>query len=383
VIDTVVVGAGPMGASAARHLSMDPAAGEVLVIGPDEPTEPHSGGGPFGAWHDEARLTRVIADDDVWATLAEESIDRYPQIAAEGGHPFHRPTGVIYVHQQADSHQRQLDVARRHRAVFREADTSEFPYLRAAADATVIVERGGAGTVNPRLLVQNQLVAAQRNGAIVLRDHVDGIEPAADGVRIRIAGGDPIQARRVVVAAGAYVHAFELLPEPLPVTSVGITALFFRVDGEVADVLADMPGILWHEDADQHWLYSVPPTRDPDGNLWFKIGGYRDSGPVRSRDEVDDWHRSDGGQREGEFLRHWVAERIPVLAGGEAHRVGCVITESSSGFPIIRDVAPHVVVATGCGGAAAKSCDEIGRLAAVLSARGEWSSTLDAALFAG
>jgi len=127
----------------------------------------------------------------------------------------------------------------------------------------------------------------------------------------------------------------------------------------------------------------VAERRLPMGNLWFKIGGYRDSGPVRSRDEVDDWHRSDGGQREGEFLRHWVAERIPVLAGREAHRVGCVITESSSGFPIIRDVAPHVVVATGCGGAAAKSCDEIGRLAAVLSARGEWSSTLDAALFAG
>jgi glycine/D-amino acid oxidase-like deaminating enzyme len=164
---------------------------------------------------------------------------------------------------------------------------------------------------------------------------------------------------------------------------VGITALFFHVDGGAAGALADMPGILWHEDGDQHWLYSVPPTLYPDGNLWFKIGGYRDSGPVRTRDEIDDWHRSDGGSSEAAFLREWVADHIPALTGREAHRVGCVITEAASGFPIIREVAPNVVVATGCGGAAAKSCDEIGRLAAVLSTHGRWDSALDASLFAG
>ena len=216
-----------------------------------------------------------------------------------------------------------------------------------------------------------------------MRDHVVAIGPGVGHVSVRLSSGEEVKARRAVVAVGAYVQAFGLVPEPLPVTSVGITALFFRVDGEAAEVLADMPGMLWHEEGDQHWLYSVPPTRYPDGNVWFKIGGYRDSGPVTTRDEIDHWHRSDGGQSEAAFLRRWVAEHIPLLAGREAHRVGCVITEAATGVPIIREVAPNVVVATGCGGAAAKSCDEIGRLAAVLSARGEWSSTLDAALFAG
>jgi sarcosine oxidase len=62
--------------------------------------------------------------------------------------------------------------------------------------------------------------------------------------------------------------------------------------------------------------------------------------------------------------------------------VGCVITEVASGFPLIHEVVPRrVVVASGCGGAAAKSCDEIGRLAAVLTAHGTWDSALPETLF--
>jgi sarcosine oxidase len=140
---------------------------------------------------------------------------------------------------------------------------------------------------------------------------------------------------------------------------------------------------LWHEDGDQHWLYSVPPTTYPDGNLWFKIGGYRDSGAVGTRDEIDEWHRADGNRDEAAFLRSWVADHIPVLASCEARSIGCVITESASTYPIVREVAPRVVVATGCGGAAAKSCDELGRLAAGVSTHGRWDSVLDRALFAG
>jgi sarcosine oxidase len=382
-VDTVVVGAGPMGASAARHLSADPAAGRVMVIGPDMPANRTASVGPFGAWHDEARLTRIIADDDVWASLAASSIARYEQIATEGGQPFHRTQGVVYVHELEEAFHRQVQVGARHGAVFQEVAPEQLPHLRMKPGTRVIAEHGGAGTVNPRLLVQNQLVAAERRDATVVRDHVVGIDDTAHGVRVHLAGGDVVRAERAIVAAGAYVHAFDLLPQPLPVTSVGITALFFAVDGPATAELADTPGMLWHEDGDGTWLYSVPPTSYPDGRTWFKIGGYRDSGPVRTADEIDQWHRQDGATSEAAFLREWVADHIPVLAGRDAHTVGCVITESTSTRPVIRHVSPRIVVATGCGGAAAKSCDEIGRLAAVLSAQGVWDSPLDQELFAG
>jgi len=161
--------------------------------------------------------------------------------------------------------------------------------------------------------------------------------------------------------------------------STGITALFFEV--HPGDGLDDMPGMLWSDEG-APFIYTVPPTRYPDGKWWFKIGGYRESGPLHSADEIDEWHRTDGGRLDAERLREWVAEHVPVRAGRDRHAVGCVITDVAGGMPLIADVVPgRLYVASGCAGAAAKSCDEIGRLAAVLTARDEWDSPLDRALF--
>lgn len=369
-----------MGASAARHAALlaRADAGDVVVIGPDEAGLP-------GAWHDEARLTRIVAHDDVWATLAQQSIARYPQIAAEGGAEFHRTQGVLYVHERADWFRRQLAVADRCGAAFEVPTADRFPYLRLPEGAGLILEGGGAGTVNPRALVTNQLRAAQAHGARWVRDHVVRIEQLDGAARVHTAGGDVVEAQRVLVAVGAHVNAFELFPEPLPVVATGITALFFEVGdvGDACDALAHMPGILWYEAHHDHFLYTVPPTRYPDGRTWFKIGGYRESGPLHTAAEIDEWYRTDGGRMEADMLRAWVAEHIPVLAGRDAHAVGCVVTDVASGFPMIREVSPSVVVATGCAGAAAKSCDEIGRIAAVLTVRGRWDSSLDQSLFQG
>lgn len=375
--DVLVVGAGLIGAAAARHLSADPSIERVAVIGPEESVS----AGPFGAWHDEARITRVLDGHDVWATLAEASIDRYPQIARDGGQPFHDPCGVLYVHETAATFDRFVDVASRHRATFAEASPAGFPYLRTPPGARVIHERGQAGIVNPRALVANQLRAAAVQGATVLRDHVVALDTAGDGVQARTASGTVVRAGRAVVAAGAYVQAFGLLPAPLPVVAVGITALFFRVDGDAAEALDGMPAVMWRS-ADEHdGHYMLPPVRYPDGGLWFKIGGHHDSGPLQSAAEVDAWHRADGAARDAAALVEWVGERIPVLSGRDAHRIGCVITETPTGLPIIDEVAPGVVVATGCAGASAKSSDEIGRIAAVRGAHGRWDSPLDESLF--
>jgi sarcosine oxidase len=384
--DTVVIGAGPMGASAARHLAMDSAAGDVVVIGPEEPVDHHLHDGVFGAWHDEARLTRIVANDDVWATLAEESIDRYPQIEAAGGLPFHEPRGVLYVHEARPSFDLQVEVSSRHRAVFEDVshDPGRFPYFRLPEGGGLILEGGGAGVVNPRHLVANQLAGALTHGARLVRDVATEVDVVPSGVVVRTRGGLRVEAERVLVAAGAYLNSFGFFSEPLPVTSIGITALFVRVDGAALAELAGMPGMLWYpDDPGAHFLYGVPPTRYPDGHTYFKIGGVRESGPLSGQAAIDDWHRTDGGRLEADALREWISVHLPLLAGRATHSVGCVITETASAFPLIHEVVPRrVVVASGCGGAAAKSCDEIGRLAAVLAARGTWDSPLPAALFA-
>jgi sarcosine oxidase len=374
----VVVGAGPMGASAARHLSREPGV-EVTVIGPDAPADHHTHPGPHGAWHDEARLTRIVANDLVWSTLARESMARYPEIEAAGGMPFLRRTGVLYVHEQPSTFEPQWAVAQHHGVDCSVEGPEAYPYLRMPAGTKVIHERGDAGVVNPKTLVANQLAGAVANGATLVRDSVTGIEVGSSGVAVRLAGGGEVAADRVLVAAGAYLNT--VLPEPLPVVATGITALFFEVDD--ADGLGDMPGMLWSVyEPGAPFIYTVPPTRYPDGKVWFKIGGYRESAPLHSAAEIDDWHRTDGGRLDAERLRAWVAEHVPVLAGRDRHAVGCVITDVASGVPLIANVVPErLYVASGCAGAAAKSCDEIGRLAAVLTACDEWDSPLDPAPF--
>ena len=386
-VDTLVVGAGPVGASAARHLSLDPAAGSVAVVGPAEPADPHTHDGIHGAWHDEARLTRVIAGDEVWAHLARASIDRYADIRDQGGHEFHRRGSLLYVFDAAADLERFRSVGQRAGATFTEVDVAApgLPSVRLPGHVRALLETGDAGIINPRLLVLNQLRAAESNGATVMRDVVQALVPVPDGVEAVLGGGRRLRCRRAVVGAGAYVNAFELLPVPVPVASVGITAHFFEVAEALLPQLADMPGMLWLDDpAGGSFVYSLPPVRYPDGKWWVKVGGHLDSGPLDGRDAIDRWHRTDGGNMEAEAVQRWVAGRVPALAGTGAHSVGCVITETTSNMPII--TATHdgrVVVATGCSGAAAKSCDEIGRIAAVLATHREWDSPLDRELLSG
>ncbi len=77
----LVVGRGMMGAAAARYLALQ--GDGVAVIGPDEPKDWANHQGVFASHYDEARITRTIDSNPVWARLANRSIARYGEIAAE------------------------------------------------------------------------------------------------------------------------------------------------------------------------------------------------------------------------------------------------------------------------------------------------------------
>ena len=78
--DTIVVGAGLIGAAAVRHLSLSHQEDQrIAIIGPEEPSGWEGHTGVFGSHYDQGRITRVLDDDLVWATLAKRSME----IAAE------------------------------------------------------------------------------------------------------------------------------------------------------------------------------------------------------------------------------------------------------------------------------------------------------------
>jgi sarcosine oxidase len=356
--DSVVVGAGLIGSAAARHLVAQ--VGSVAIVGPDE------GSGPPAAWHDEARLTRIVSTSDTWAGLAAASMARYGEIEAAGGHSFHRRGAVAYVCEDA-SQVMQLDaVGQRHGAV---SETVASDHRTASAfcvpdTAGVIVETGDAGVVNPRRLVTGQLAAAVAGGATVIRQVVTGVRSTSSGVDIVLDDGSHVTAGRVLLAAGGSINV--VLGRQSPARSTGITAARFRLDESAQEASLDLPGFLWYPADDSYeFVYGVPPTRYPDGHQYVKLGVVGQRHVLDSAVALADWCRCGGSSADIDWLRSWAEAHVPAVAGTEIVAMGCAITTTDTDGPVIEEVDPGVWIVTGCDGAAAKSCDEIGRLAAV------------------
>ncbi len=86
-----VIGHGPIGAAAARHLA---AAGHrVSLIGPPEPVSKARHQGPFASHYDEGRIVRVLDHSSLWTTIKSASIARFATIEAAVGHPLLLPGG--------------------------------------------------------------------------------------------------------------------------------------------------------------------------------------------------------------------------------------------------------------------------------------------------
>ena len=97
--DLVIVGAGLIGSSAARHaVQLSTRGTRVALIGPRERAREEWGEREvFGAHHDEGRITRCTDPDPTWALLAQRSIDRYHTIEAQSGIAFFSEVGHLAV----------------------------------------------------------------------------------------------------------------------------------------------------------------------------------------------------------------------------------------------------------------------------------------------
>ena len=74
-----------------------------MLIGPDEPAVRADHHDVFGSHYDEGRIYRILDSDPIWARLAERSIARYAEIAAQSGITFQEPAGMLGVTMHAGS----------------------------------------------------------------------------------------------------------------------------------------------------------------------------------------------------------------------------------------------------------------------------------------
>ncbi|MGV1869841.1 FAD-dependent oxidoreductase [Agrobacterium rosae] len=374
----IVVGAGMMGAAAARHLSF--ATDGVALIGPAEPLDRKSHNGVFSSHYDEARITRGFDGDPVWAELAKRSIGRYARIEAESGIRFYHEAGCLftgngkglggdYVSGAMAARERLgLEVE-----VLGSANLGQrFPMFDLPDDHDGWFEPRNAGYVNPRALVKAQVAIAEAQGAKLIRETAMRIHDTGSGVEVVTDGGQRYTAEKVIVAAGGFTNMADLLPSKVDMAATGRTIAFFELDEEKQRIFAAMPStIVLAENADDI-VYILPPVRYPDGKVYLKIGGESEKGRLETLDEAVAWFHSDGTAGEIDFLVKRAVELMPELAGCPVTSGSCVASITRTGYPYIGYTqSSNIAVLTGGNFVSAKSSDEIGRLGAVLLLDGQ------------
>jgi glycine/D-amino acid oxidase-like deaminating enzyme len=144
-----------------------------------------------------------------------------------------------------------------------------------------------------------------------------------------------------------------------------------------------MPSIIyarpWEDQAVSTYL--LPPIEYPDGRHYVKIGSGTFPRPLESAVAAGRWFREPDGDDILNALHAIARELIPALEDAPTSYQTCMTTHTATGRPYIGELSRRVFVAAGGNGSAAKSSDEIGRLAALSLLDAAWPEEYDPAAF--
>jgi sarcosine oxidase len=368
----IIIGRGMMGAAAARHLTQW--TDGVALIGPGEPADYQRHEGVFASHYDEARITRTIDPDPVWARLANRSIARYGEISEASAIPFYSECGCLLVGPARGDQPSYigdvLDAAARlgmkPETLQNGALRSRFPYFTFGPDSEGVWEGQNAGYINPRRLVQAQSVLAEQQGATLISETVTSVREEDGGVTVDTAEGRSWRSDRVLVATGGFTINEHLLGARIALEVRARTVAFFEIDSSTIERMGRMPSLIWKWNEDSDGIYLLPPVRYPDGKLYLKIGGDPDDLLLEREPDIRAWFRSGGRESTKAHLTGVMQRLIPELDLARSSMAACVTTFTPTGYPAIAMRSDRIGVLAGGCGAAAKSSDEIGRLGAEL-----------------
>lgn len=370
--DFIIVGAGMMGAAAARHLACQGAS--VALVGPGESSNRSQHAGVFASHYDEGRLTRVLDKSRDWSRLSQQSIARYRDIEKQGDQPFFFETGGMMAGPMSGAGskfiQSSLKVGRESCIAFEQLDSRElvdrFPFFRFAQDTLALYEKDRAGYINPRNMVKAQTKAAVSAGAAHFHETVCETRESSSGVEVLTREGNTYHAGKILLAAGYFSRSSDICPVALPVSVYARTIAFFELDEAECARLATMPTLVFVPPDRSCSPYLLPPILYPDGKVYLKIGGDRENVLLSSDSEIRQWFQGDGDPQVRDHLIGLIADLMPDLRYRSVHSGSCVTSYTQTGAPLIEDLTDRIAVLTGGNGAGAKCSDELGRLGAAL-----------------
>lgn len=389
--DHLVIGAGPLGSSTARHLA--DRGDSVLVIGPEEPSDFADHRGTWSGHYDSGRMCHVLEIPVLTGMLTTRSVRRFPDLVARTGIDFRTPVPCLSVNPRDTAgdvaaewfdrdvlagNARDLGVSV---DLLDEEDLRRtYPQLEFEPEHVGVLQPDGM-IVDPRELVRAQLAAATSSGAEILRDRVVAVEDQGDYREVVTSSGTRHKARSIVLALGAATNASGLLPRPLQLYTFGATVVLFEVEDE-AEV--DMPAMMYLKRRDGRSLFGgvvMSPVRYPDGRRYLKVAGssVMDT-PLDSPEEIAAWVRTGGNAADIDEATAVVRDLLPGIRLGDARTRPCLTCATATNHPYIDRVDEHTVLAVE-GERGAMAADEIGRLTAGLAATGRWTDPLPHAAF--
>jgi sarcosine oxidase len=387
--EVAIIGAGLFGSAAARHLSS--VSDGVALIGPAEPQQKSTHQGVFGSHYDVSRLVRGIDPDVTWATLAKRSIDRYRGIEDASGIGFYHDIGYMMVTPGglgADwfNLPAMRDVANDLAIEIEDLDEQalkqRFPYLRFTPGSSAVLQAKDAGYINPRRLLEAQQKISVAQGTTLIRDVVTAMKRIGKQIEIGTGSGEKIRAKRVLLATGAYTNAIGLLPKKL---SMKIRAAMIMESEVPAATKASYPATLYAKtDGEQDfWGLLMPPITYPNGRSYIKtMDGYYGPDPLEGYEALGTWNRGNGHEDHHSVVKRALREVFPSLDVLSTLFKSCLIADTTSRYPYIDMFDDHIGIAVGGNGKAAKSSDEIGRIAAGMIGTQGWPSSLPQTIFA-
>jgi len=357
-----------IGSAAARHLAE--AGQTVALIGASEALDYESSTIPFASHYDQGRITRISDSTSLWAELAGRSTTRYADIADRSRVSFHTPRALAHLSTEPE-------LLLEHAAASGgQARLVDREWLRAETGISfrddepgdVVFEGPPAGHVNPRRLIAAQVALAVLSGAETIDAPATAITSTPSGFTIATNHGE-VDAKQVLLATGAY--------------SAGLVGVDLAIERRLRTIVlaelgdgTEIPSLIMDKvhHAELDGIYWVPPVLFPDGRVMLKIGGTGIPTLTANGDtDIADWFRSGGSTDEAAALKATVRSLLPGANITSWDHKPCVITATTTERPFLGYVADGVAVAVGGNGGAAKSCDEIGRLAASLLVPSGWA----------
>ncbi len=361
--DVIVAGLGGMGSAAAYHLA---GRGE-RVLGLERHTPAHD----RGSSHGRSRIIRqAYFEGPNYVPLLLRAYELWEDLERETGEELMSLTGGLMIgRREGELVSGSVESADEHDLPYEILGAEEirrrFPALSPSPEIVALFEER-AGFLRPEETVKAHLEGASSLGAElrfeepVLSWEADG---SGEGVRVETPGGT-YEAGRLVVSPGAWApQLLTYLGLPLEVTR----QMMFWFEPKRAPELFSperFPIFIWEPD-DGNMFYGFPAQDDDRG---VKAAFFRADGAPTDPETID----REVGEEEADFLRGYLAEHVPDLAGRCLDAKACMYTNTPDEHFVIsaHPDYPQVVVACGFSGHGYKFCSVVGEILADLATDG-------------